>query len=159
VPFCPRCAVEYRPDFDTCSDCGVALVDDLPDEPYAPPDPNTNDVAVVRHGSSAMLEMWAELLRSHNIGCRIVPAGAGDSIYPQALSTYELRVAAIDAAHARDILPPSAQHASQPMADLTQPSTDLADDEPSMGFVRLLTVAGVALIVLLVLVVLLRVFS
>jgi len=30
--FCPKCKVEYRPDFTRCSDCGVDLVDVLPEE-------------------------------------------------------------------------------------------------------------------------------
>lgn len=28
--FCPKCECEYREGFDTCADCGVALVEDLP---------------------------------------------------------------------------------------------------------------------------------
>lgn len=31
--FCPQCKAEYREGFTTCSDCGVALVTDLPPEP------------------------------------------------------------------------------------------------------------------------------
>jgi hypothetical protein len=30
--FCPQCKAEYRPGFIRCSDCGVDLVDRLPDE-------------------------------------------------------------------------------------------------------------------------------
>ena len=31
--FCPICASEYRPGFSECSDCHVALADQLPPEP------------------------------------------------------------------------------------------------------------------------------
>ncbi|MEZ5364778.1 MAG: DUF2007 domain-containing protein [Bryobacterales bacterium] len=35
--YCPNCRVEYRPGFDTCSDCGVALVEEPPSDPVAEP--------------------------------------------------------------------------------------------------------------------------
>ncbi len=31
--FCPQCRTEYREGFDTCTDCGVSLVSELPPEP------------------------------------------------------------------------------------------------------------------------------
>ena len=31
--FCPQCRTECREGFDTCTDCGVSLVSDLPPEP------------------------------------------------------------------------------------------------------------------------------
>jgi zinc-ribbon domain len=34
--FCPKCGVEYRPGFKTCSDCGVDLVPTLPAKAKAP---------------------------------------------------------------------------------------------------------------------------
>ena len=34
--FCPECGVEFREGFDTCSDCGVALVAECPQEPETP---------------------------------------------------------------------------------------------------------------------------
>lgn len=30
--FCPQCGAEYTPGIPTCSDCGVPLVDHLPDD-------------------------------------------------------------------------------------------------------------------------------
>ncbi len=36
--FCPRCKAEYRPGFVRCSDCGVALIDRLPEPEGAPRD-------------------------------------------------------------------------------------------------------------------------
>ena len=31
--YCPNCKAEYRKGFDTCSDCDIKLVDELPPEP------------------------------------------------------------------------------------------------------------------------------
>ena len=33
VRWCPNCGAEYRKGFETCTDCGVALVDERPPEP------------------------------------------------------------------------------------------------------------------------------
>lgn len=32
MPFCPKCLLEYQPEFDVCEDCQVNLVDELPVE-------------------------------------------------------------------------------------------------------------------------------
>ncbi|MCX6345766.1 MAG: hypothetical protein NT018_11950 [Armatimonadetes bacterium] len=32
MPWCPECKTEYKPEFDTCSDCGVALVQEMPEK-------------------------------------------------------------------------------------------------------------------------------
>ena len=31
--YCPKCKFKYRPEFNTCSDCHIGLVDELLDEP------------------------------------------------------------------------------------------------------------------------------
>ena len=33
MPFCPECQSEYLPGHETCAECEVALVDELPPEP------------------------------------------------------------------------------------------------------------------------------
>ena len=38
--FCPKCRYEYIPGVYTCSDCGVDLVEKLPEEPENTPDGN-----------------------------------------------------------------------------------------------------------------------
>jgi hypothetical protein len=46
--FCPKCRYEYVPGVYTCSDCGVNLVEKLPEEPANTPDTNgtfSGDVA------------------------------------------------------------------------------------------------------------------
>jgi hypothetical protein len=50
--------------------------------------------------------MWAELLGTHGILCRIVPLNAGGSIYVPSEDEFEVRVPAIDATRALELLPP-----------------------------------------------------
>jgi hypothetical protein len=33
MPWCPKCRSEYREGFESCSECGAALVEELPEEP------------------------------------------------------------------------------------------------------------------------------
>jgi hypothetical protein len=42
--FCPRCGAEYRSGFLRCSDCAVALVDQLPVDPPAVHSPRGSDI-------------------------------------------------------------------------------------------------------------------
>ena len=37
--YCPKCRTEFRKGFDTCSDCEIPLVDELPPEPPKEPEP------------------------------------------------------------------------------------------------------------------------
>jgi hypothetical protein len=98
--------VEYRPGFESCADCGAALVDQLA-EPIAHPAPGHEaDVAVIRAPSRPLAEMWAELLGQNGIACRLVPLSTSGSIYAPADEPFEVRVPAISAARARTILPP-----------------------------------------------------
>jgi hypothetical protein len=41
--FCPKCQAEYRPGFTRCSDCGVDLVNDLPDSATSANTPRIED--------------------------------------------------------------------------------------------------------------------
>lgn len=61
MPWCPKCKTEYRPGFDTCADCHVPLVDELPAEPEMPKPP------VIDLGEPALLttmdnELEADML-------------------------------------------------------------------------------------------------
>jgi hypothetical protein len=42
--FCPQCKAEYRPGFTRCSDCGLDLVNDLPDANIAGTDEDFREV-------------------------------------------------------------------------------------------------------------------
>lgn len=66
--FCPVCKCEYRPGFKECSDCHIALVDELPRE-GAP-----NAYSVLWKGENAAFgEKLAEDLDSAGIGCVAIP--------------------------------------------------------------------------------------
>ena len=39
MPFCPKCASEFRPGFARCEECDVDLVEALPEPPQHPPVP------------------------------------------------------------------------------------------------------------------------
>ncbi len=53
--FCPKCKAEYRVGFTLCSDCGVALVDLLPDPEQVPRD-------VLRHAELVVIRTFEKLL-------------------------------------------------------------------------------------------------
>ncbi len=46
--FCLQCLTEYRPGFTRCADCGVDLVERLPEEPEAVMDDGLNLVPVLQ---------------------------------------------------------------------------------------------------------------
>jgi hypothetical protein len=154
MPFCPACRAEYRPGIETCADCNVALVDELPEE-YRPPPPSGNDVPVARAESLAIAEMWAELLGDEDIACRIVPAGVGDTILVPGQTFWEVRVAAIDARRAHELLPTS-EHEGIVVSE----ADDAATDQESMSrAVRWFILAGAVFIALMLLVLGARYFT
>jgi len=147
MPFCPVCRAEYRPGIETCADCHVALVDELPEE-YRPPPPTGNDVPVARADSLAIAEMWAELLGDEDISCRIVPAGVGDTILVPGQTYWEVRVAAIDARRAHELLPASEHEAIAPPEE----DVEATDSEAASRALRWFIVAGAVFIALMLLV-------
>jgi len=55
--FCPKCKAEYRAGFTVCADCGVPLVDKLPEEKELSPKPpykqfkalfSTAEIAIIK---------------------------------------------------------------------------------------------------------------
>ncbi len=46
--FCPQCEAEYRPGFTRCADCGVDLVDRLPEAPRETHEEMSGDVRLVK---------------------------------------------------------------------------------------------------------------
>lgn len=73
--FCPRCKTEYRPGFERCADCGVALVQGLPAE-------DADDwVAVVRTTDPAFLPMARSVLEAAGIPF-LVQGEAGVNVFP-----------------------------------------------------------------------------
>ncbi|RMG56292.1 MAG: hypothetical protein D6723_00605 [Acidobacteria bacterium] len=66
MPFCPRCRIEYRPGFTHCSDCGVALVAELPEE-HAESVPEGRVVKLAVFPTVAEAAMLKEVLEEHHI--------------------------------------------------------------------------------------------
>src|SRR2546423_14869779 len=85
-----------------------------------------NDVPVARAESLAIAEMWAELLGDEDIACRIVPAGVGDTMLVPGQTFWEVRVAAIDARRAHELLPGSEHDIAVSEEDPTAADTDAA---------------------------------
>ena len=154
MPFCPNCRYEYRRGIETCSDCGAQLVDKLPDEPYVAPPPTGNDVPIARAESLAIAEMWAELLGEQDISCRIAPAGVGDTMLVPGQTAWEVRVVAIDAVRAREILP-TERHEVVPAEE----DAEVADSESMSRALRWFIMAGAVFIALMLLVVGARYFT
>jgi hypothetical protein len=101
------------------------------------------DVPVARAPNRAIAEMWAELLGGEGIICRIVPINPGASIYVPHEEDVELRVPAIDAARALDLLPHEARQAVE------EPEDDVPADpvENRLRWIFALAVIGLILIV------------
>ncbi len=103
MPFCPRCRGEYLEGFTICAGCGIALVETLPPPRPAPlPPPPIHEESIGVFAGPAEAEMWAELLKNHNIPAVVVTLGVGT--YNGTGSPCEPRVRADDATRARELL-------------------------------------------------------
>ncbi|MCL5035169.1 MAG: DUF2007 domain-containing protein [Bacteroidetes bacterium] len=67
--FCPQCKTEYRPGFTRCADCGVDLVDRLPEEPVEEVERIT--------GSSQLVQVLRTKDRSDVLSIQMVLDSAG----------------------------------------------------------------------------------
>jgi hypothetical protein len=108
--------------------------------------PVGNDVPVARSDSMAIVEMWAGMLGEAGIGCRIAPTEVGATSLVPGLSRWEIRVAPIDAARARDVLPPEV---AQPARPVRTTKDERRDRVVQMLIVAALFVLSVLAIVLL----------
>jgi hypothetical protein len=104
--FCPECGAEYVPGFTRCADCGVDLVDHLPEEEPAAPSPqprkldvSTDLVTVLHCGDPGRLGLAKSLLHSADIPYLVHNEA---SWYGSGL--VEIRVAQADAQDARQIV-------------------------------------------------------
>lgn len=79
MPFCPECEAEYEQGVETCTDCGVALVDELtPDET---PDTNEGEPVALRNFSNtAEANMVRDLLEEN--GIRAFVSGGDFTVAP-----------------------------------------------------------------------------
>jgi hypothetical protein len=62
--FCPRCSAEYREEIDSCPDCEVLLVAELP-----PEDPDADLVPIFETADVSLLPIVKSLLESAGIPC------------------------------------------------------------------------------------------
>lgn len=87
--WCPSCGAEYRPGFTECSDCGVALVDELPPEPERESERKLifggqalgADLVQAHSGSRVDSELIRSVLEGSGIECTLW--GTGSSYLPE----------------------------------------------------------------------------
>jgi hypothetical protein len=106
--YCPECRCEYRPGFDTCSDCGVALVDHLLPEPEEEAHESgglgVTATAVWSGGQGFEAEAIRSMLEANGIGAEVWSAGIGTNTGFDALAAHRVMVKAEDADEARTLL-------------------------------------------------------
>lgn len=72
MPWCPKCKSEFREGFTECESCGVALVDELPEErpedsPRALPEGMSKPIVIHTAANRLEAEMLCDMLREHDI--------------------------------------------------------------------------------------------
>jgi hypothetical protein len=87
MPFCPECEAEYESGVSTCSDCGVALVDELPLVDVVPDVDHGEPVPLRNFSNAAEASMVANLLSENGIRAfvsggefTVAPSGFSDEI-------------------------------------------------------------------------------
>ena len=116
MPYCPKCREEFQDWVTKCLDCGVPLVDILPDlpapKPEPEPEPNAEPIKEpLMHVATAPDEqvamMWAGILKDEGIESFV----KGRDWYmrvaiPFSPSSHEIHVLASQAEEAKKILDP-----------------------------------------------------
>lgn len=83
MPFCPECEAEYEDGVETCTDCGVALVGELP--VHEPADTADGEPVPFRNfANSAEASMVRDLLEEN--GIRAYVSGGEFTVAPSAFS-------------------------------------------------------------------------
>jgi hypothetical protein len=83
MPFCPECQAEYEEGVESCTDCGVALVAELP--PGETPDVAEGEPVPLRNFSNAAeAKMVADLLEEN--GIRAFVSGGEFTVAPSSFS-------------------------------------------------------------------------
>ena len=65
--FCPKCREEYRTGFDTCADCGVPLVAELPDPEPVKEQPDIELSTVLESSNAGLVAIAKSLLANAEI--------------------------------------------------------------------------------------------
>jgi hypothetical protein len=83
MPFCPECQSEYKSEVSTCTDCGVALVAELPVEGALDNEPS--ELLPMRNfANAAEASMVLGLLEEN--GIRAFLSGGGFTVAPSAFA-------------------------------------------------------------------------
>ena len=83
MPFCPQCEAEYEEGVEACTDCGVALVADLPPQ-EAPDTAEGEPVALRNFSNAAEASMVRDLLEEN--GIRAFVSGGEFTVAPSVFS-------------------------------------------------------------------------
>jgi hypothetical protein len=83
MPFCPQCEAEYEAGVDACTDCGVALVADLPPD-EAPDTADGEPVALRNFANAAEASLVRDLLEEN--GIRAYVSGGDFTVAPSMFS-------------------------------------------------------------------------
>jgi hypothetical protein len=116
MPYCPKCREEFQNWVMKCLDCGVPLVDILPDlpvpEPEPPPKPKEEPIKeslvhIATAPSEPLAMMWTGILEDEGIYALVKTGDLSAAYYmPSLLSSCEIHVVASQADEAKKILDP-----------------------------------------------------
>ena len=106
MPYCPTCRSEFRPGFTRCEECGVDLVEALPEPPKFPPVANPAFQTVYRTTDLVEAETIKALLEGSGIEAEVQGRYSGFSAIemPTSAAPFQITVPAADAAEASKIL-------------------------------------------------------
>lgn len=76
--YCPKCKAEYREGFTTCSDCGAALVESLPEADH----PQGPFVEVFESADAALMPVVASLLHGSGIPFLVQGGETSGGLFP-----------------------------------------------------------------------------
>ncbi len=107
--FCPKCGDEYRPGFTRCDDCGVDLVDRLPENEQSEP---YEMVTVLETGDQSLVVVAKSILDGAGIPCiarnerlqNLFGWGAIGAGFNAAMGPIRIQVRKEDAETARELL-------------------------------------------------------
>ena len=110
MPYCPECHDEFQEWVKVCPDCGLDLVDKLPDSPMPKPKVKLNEdmlIHIATAPNEPLAMMWAEILKSEGIHSLVKSRDLRAAMYtPSLLSHCEIHVLSSQVEKAQQILAP-----------------------------------------------------